>query len=90
MDTQPTYVKAIRLKSRMDIGDIENEIRAGNILILKITPLVTEGTDQIREVIKELEEIIEKTGGDIARLGEERIVLTPKGVRIWRGHDREP
>jgi hypothetical protein len=90
LDTQPTYVKAIKLKSRMDIRDIENEIRAGNILILKITPLVTEGTDQIREVIKELEEIIEKTGGDIARLGEERIVLTPKGVRIWRGHDREP
>ena len=24
-------------------------------------------------------------GGDIARLGEERIVITPPGVRIWRG-----
>jgi len=23
-------------------------------------------------------------GGDMARLGEDRIVLTPPGVRIWR------
>jgi len=90
LNTQPIYVKAMKLKSRTDIGSIESEIRAGNILILKITPLVTEGTDQVREVIEELEEIIEKADGDIARLGEERIVLTPKGVKIWRGHDPEP
>jgi len=89
LNTQPIYVKAMKLRGRIDVGSIENEVKAGNILILKITPLVAEGTDQAREVIKELEEIIENTGGDIARLGEERIVLTPKGIRIWRGHDRE-
>ena len=88
MSTQPRYVKAMRLRGRIDIGRIENEIKAGNILILKMTPIVTEGTDQFREVVKELEEIIEKTGGDIARLGEERIVLTPKGIKIWRGHEQ--
>ena len=85
MNAQQRYVKAMTLKDDMDIAVIDSEIQAGNILILKITPLVVEDAPQIKEAIKEIKEIIEKREGDIARLGEERIVLTPKGVRIWRG-----
>jgi SepF-like predicted cell division protein (DUF552 family) len=77
-------VKAITLKDDMDIAAIDSEIQAGNILILKITPLVFEDAAQIKEAIREIKEIIEKREGDIARLGEERIVLTPKGIMIWR------
>ena len=85
MNAQQRYVKAITLKDDMDIAAIDSEIQAGNILILKITPLVFEDAAQIKEAIREIKEIIEKREGDIARLGEERIVLTPKGIRIWRG-----
>lgn len=85
MNAQERYVKAITLKEDTDIATIDSEIQAGNILILKITPLVIEDAPQIKKAIREIKEIIEKREGDIARLGEERIVLTPKGVRIWRG-----
>ena len=85
MNAQQRYVKTITLKDDMDIAAIDSEIQAGNILILKITPLVFEDAAQIKEAIREIKEIIEKREGDIARLGEERIVLTPKGIMIWRG-----
>ncbi|UCD73078.1 MAG: cell division protein SepF [Candidatus Bathyarchaeota archaeon] len=85
MNAQQRYVKAMTLKDDTDIATIDSEIQAGNILILKITPLVVEDAPQIKEAIREIKEIIGKREGDIARLGEERIVLTPKGVRIWRG-----
>jgi SepF-like predicted cell division protein (DUF552 family) len=77
-------VKAITLRNDIDIATIDSEILSRNILILKITPIIVEDANRAREIIREIKEIIEKRGGDIARLGEERIVLTPKGTRIWR------
>jgi SepF-like predicted cell division protein (DUF552 family) len=84
LNHQHRYVKSITLKNDTDISTIDSEIQAGNILILKITPLVVEDATQIQEVIREIKRIMEKREGDIARLGEERIVLTPKCIRIWR------
>jgi len=85
LNTQQTYVKALKLKGYTDIETIEGEIATGNVVILKISPLVAEDAYQVREVIRELREIVERREGDIARLGDERIVLTPKGIKIWRG-----
>jgi len=90
LSTQRRYVKAMKLRGYTDIESIENEIRAGNILILKITPLAVEDADRLREAIMELRKIIGRAEGDIARLGDERIVLTPKGIRIWRGDRKRP
>jgi len=39
----------------------------------------------LRKVVEELYSYCQSNGGDIARLGEERIVITPPGVKIWRG-----
>jgi SepF-like predicted cell division protein (DUF552 family) len=36
-------------------------------------------------VVEDLYEFSVSAGGDIARLGEERIVITPPGIKIWRG-----
>jgi len=41
--------------------------------------------DRFQLVRKELYDFVISLGGDIARLGEERVVLTPPGVRVWRG-----
>ncbi|TLY10071.1 MAG: DUF552 domain-containing protein, partial [Thaumarchaeota archaeon] len=34
---------------------------------------------------EQLYEFATAIGGDIARLGDERVVITPPGVKIWRG-----
>ncbi len=79
-----TYVKALPLQELDDVEAIKTEIRTGNILIIRITPLARKSVDETKLAITELTDHVKSIGGDIARLGEERIVITPPGVRIWR------
>src|SRR3989442_4599406 len=78
------YVKALPLQELDDVEVIKTEIRTGNILIVRITPLARKSVDETKLAITELTDHVKSIGGDIARLGEERIVITPPGVQIWR------
>ncbi|MBS7658760.1 cell division protein SepF [Candidatus Bathyarchaeota archaeon] len=78
------YIKAVALRSLSDVEKIKKEVKNGNILIVKITPLAKKSVEAVKEAVIQLKEYINKEGGDIARLGEERIILTPPKVKIWR------
>ncbi|MCW4009624.1 MAG: cell division protein SepF [Candidatus Bathyarchaeota archaeon] len=78
------YLKAMPLKDIADLEKIEKEVQNGNILILKITPLANKNILDVSRAVNELYNFAEEIGGDIARLGEERIVLCPPKIRIWR------
>lgn len=78
------YVKAIPLKEYGDLEKIKAELRSGNVLIVKLTPLAVSSIEAVKDAIEELKAFVEAVGGDIARLGEERIVLTPPKIKIWR------
>jgi len=54
------------------------------ILILRVTPLAQKDVEELRKIIEELYRYVRSTGEDIARLGEERVVVTPPSVKIWR------
>jgi SepF-like predicted cell division protein (DUF552 family) len=84
MAHSPLYVKALPLQELDDVDAIKTEIGGGNILIVRITPLAKKSVDETKLAITELTDHVKSIGGDIARLGEERIVITPPGVRIWR------
>jgi SepF-like predicted cell division protein (DUF552 family) len=79
-----TYLKAIPLRDLSDLDDIKTEIQNGNILILRITPLASKSIDSVKSAVNELYAFTESIGGDIARLGEERVVICPKNIKIWR------
>lgn len=78
------YLKAMPLRSLSDLDSVKNEVKSGNILILRITPLASKSIDDVKRVINELCEFAESIEGDIARLGEERVVICPQNVRVWR------
>ncbi|MFQ6095651.1 MAG: cell division protein SepF, partial [Candidatus Bathyarchaeia archaeon] len=78
------YLKALPLKSIEDLNSIKDEVRSGNILILRVSPLAKKSIDDVQRAVSELCEFTESIGGDIARLGQERIVITPSSVNIWR------
>lgn len=78
------YLKAVPLRDLSDLESIKNEIRSGTILIIKVSPLANKSIDDVKKAVNELCEFVKTVNGDIARLGEERIVVTPSGVRIWR------
>jgi len=79
-----TYLKAMPLKELTDLENIKNEVKNGNIIILRVTPLANKSIDDVKSAVNELYEFAESIGGDIARLGEERVVICPKNIRIWR------
>ena len=79
------YLKALPLRDREEVADIKKNISSNFIVILRITPLAQKDTEELRKAVEELYNYAISIGGDIARLGEERIVVTPPGVKIWRG-----
>ncbi len=79
------FVKAIPLRSYEDVDLIKSEVRSGNIVISNVTPLAKQSMEDVKRAVNELNEYASFIGGDIARLGEERIILTPRNVKIWRG-----
>jgi len=79
-----TYLKAMPLRDLSDLDNVKSEVKSGNVLILRITPLASKSIDDVKRAISELCEFSESIGGDIARLGEERVVVCPQNVRVWR------
>ena len=78
------YIKARVLQSLEDLDAIKNEVNSGNILIVRLGPLAKKNTDDVKKAINELCDFTQQIEGDIARLGEERVVVTPSFVKIWR------
>jgi len=80
----PTYLKAITIRDPSDLHTIKEDIKKDMILILRVTPLAQKDVDKLRKVVEELYTIAKNANADIARLGEERIIVTPPGVKIWK------
>ncbi|MDA4128026.1 MAG: cell division protein SepF [Thaumarchaeota archaeon] len=78
-------LKALALRSIEDIQKIQEDVAKKTIVILKVTPLAQKNVDELKSSVEQLYEFATSIGGDIARLGDERVVITPPGVKIWRG-----
>lgn len=85
-----TYLKAMPLRDLSDLDAVKSEVNSGNILILRVTPLANKSVEDIKRAVNELCEFAESVGGDIARLGEERVVICPPNVKIWREKQAVP
>lgn len=80
----PTYLKAITIRDPSDIHTIKEDIKKNMILILRVTPLAQKDVDKLRKLVEELYSIAKNAEADIARLGEERIIVAPSSVKIWK------
>ena len=85
-----TYLKAMPLRELADLEKVKAEVLDGNIIILKVTPLAQKSIEDVKNAVNDLFQFSENIGGDIARLGEERVVICPKTVRIWREKTPKP
>lgn len=84
MVSNDTFLKALSLKALEDVNLLKSELSRGSILIVKITPLAKKSVEETKIAVTDLSAYVREIEGDIARLGEERIVVTPPGIRIWR------
>jgi len=78
------YLKALPLRTLDDVEVIKNELKSGNIIILRVSPLARKSVEDVKKAVNELYEFTKSIGGDIARLGEERVVMVPTFITIWR------
>lgn len=75
------YVKPLALQSEADLAVIQSELQKRNIILLNISEM-SKRPQTLKGIVDNLKSYIEKTNGDIARLDEEKILLTPSKVKI--------
>ena len=78
------YLKAMPLRDLSDVEVVKHELKMGNIIILKITPLARKSIEDVKVAVNELSNFTKSIEGDIASLGEERVVIVPNEIKIWR------
>ena len=81
---RPIYLKTFTLRNPKDIIEIKRDIEKNMIIIIRITPLAQRDVEELKMVVEDLYKSVTIFGGDIARLGEERIIITPPEVKIWQ------
>lgn len=75
------YIKPVALHDENDLGLIEAELQKKNIILLNISEMAKR-PNTLKGIVDKLKEYIAKTNGDIARLDENKIMLTPTKVKI--------
>lgn len=75
------YVKPVALESEADVKVIEDELKQRNIILLNITPMMRNQA-KLRTIVADLKTFVVRLNGDIARIDNEKILLTPAKVKI--------
>lgn len=81
-ELEPIYVKSMELSSLVDVQEVADELRNGNIMILDISALMNQDPAELKRAIDQLKGICQAIGGDVGRLTESRVMATPKYVNI--------
>ncbi|MCL5089665.1 MAG: cell division protein SepF [Candidatus Marsarchaeota archaeon] len=75
------YIKPFALREEADLQAVEDELQKKNIILLNISELEKRPNTQ-KALIDSLKEYIGKINGDIARIDESKLLLTPAKVKI--------
>ncbi|MCX8197759.1 MAG: cell division protein SepF [Candidatus Micrarchaeota archaeon] len=81
------YVKPIALESEADVSVIMDELKAKNIILLNVSPM-SKQPNKLRQTIDNIKMFITKINGDIARIDNDKILLTPSKVKIVKSKKR--
>ncbi len=76
------WVKPYSLEDVIDVEKVSSELRKGNVVILNIQPLFKKNSIKLRQAVSEIKDTVRGINGDIARLTESKLLLTPSGVKI--------
>lgn len=82
VELEPIYIKSMELHSLVDIEEVSNELRDGNIVIIDISSLMNQDPVELKRAIDQVKGICQTIGGDVGRLTESKVIATPKFVNI--------
>ena len=75
------YVKPVALEREDDVHAIVEELKARNIVILNVSKMAKWPT-KLKSSVGALKQYVGKVNGDIARIDNDKILLTPAKVKI--------
>ena len=75
------YVKPIALQREADVSIVEEELKSRNLVLLNIAP-IAKNPQKLKDVVSKLKGTVMELNGDIARIDEDKILLTPHNVKI--------
>jgi SepF-like predicted cell division protein (DUF552 family) len=78
-----TYLRMAELSSMEALPEVKKEIYAGSIQLMDISPIKRDKA-ALDRAIGELRKTVEDAGGDIAGIGDDLVVMVPKGIKIDR------
>lgn len=81
------YVKPIALENENDVNVIMDELKAKNIILLNVTPM-SKQPNKLKQTIDNIKMYVTKINGDIARIDNDKILLTPSKVKIVKSRKR--
>ena len=78
------YVKPLSLNTDDDVNVVLNEAKAGNIVLLNIEPLAKRNALKLKNLVESIKEGVATIDGDIARISQDRVLITPSKVKIMK------
>jgi uncharacterized protein len=76
------FVKPLDLIVDADVSAIVNEAKVGNIVLVNIADLAKRNGLKLKEYIGQIKVEIKAIDGDIARISQGRVLVTPSKVKI--------
>ncbi|MBI4044133.1 MAG: cell division protein SepF [Candidatus Diapherotrites archaeon] len=75
-------VKPVTLTSEQDVAFVIDEAKKGNIVLLNIADLSKRNVVKLREYVDQIKSTVLSIDGDMARLSQDRVMITPARVKI--------
>jgi len=80
-------VKLAEIYRYEDLSDLTQPVYDGNVLILDYSNIAND-TDTLKRITSELKAVARDNNGDVAAIGHDLIVVTPRGLKIDRNKIR--
>ncbi len=81
------YVKPIALESENDVSVIMEELKNKNIVLLNVSPMARQ-PNKLKQIVDNIKMFVQKNNGDIARIDNDKILLTPSKVKIVKSRKK--
>jgi len=82
-------VKVAELYRYEDLSDLTKIVYDGNILIIDYTSIANDQL-ALRRIISELKNVSRDTGGDVAGIAKNMLIVTPGGINVDRTKIKGP
>ncbi len=78
-----TLVKVAEIYRYEDVATLTNLLYSGNILMIDYSAIANDQL-ALKKIIEDLKGVARDTGGDVAGIGGNMIMATPRGIKIDR------